>query len=184
MTWKRGQKAAAAPSCPCDAGRLDCDRFYLYGEHSPERRPSGSGHLQDDCCKRWPVAYQRERRLWPPTRRGGEQPGKYRRVWRNSCWGRHHHRRRTGHDSQRHHLDNRQEKRCRQLGATREWMGRDSNSRPPVCKTGILTRLDYPSGKTARRQLSGSILIVFGVAIGAIIIAANRMPFFQKMVGK
>jgi hypothetical protein len=32
-----------------------------------------------------------------------------------------------------------------------------------VCKTGILTRLDYPSGKTAR-QLSGSILIVFGVA--------------------
>ena len=42
-------------------------------------------------------------------------------------------------------------------------MGRDSNSRPPVCKTGILTRLDYPSGKTARRQLSGSILIVFEV---------------------
>ena len=26
-----------------------------------------------------------------------------------------------------------------------EWMGRDSNSRPPVCETGILTRLDYPS---------------------------------------
>ena len=26
-----------------------------------------------------------------------------------------------------------------------KWMGRDSNSRPPVCKTGILTRLDYPS---------------------------------------
>ena len=47
----------------------------------------------------------------------------------------------------------------------REWMGRDLNSRPPVCKTGILTRLDYPSGKTAR-QLSGSILIVFGVARG------------------
>jgi hypothetical protein len=43
-------------------------------------------------------------------------------------------------------------------------MGRDSNSRPPVCKTGILTRLDYPSGKTAR-QLSGSILIVFEDAI-------------------
>jgi hypothetical protein len=60
-------------------------------------------------------------------------------------------------------------------------MGRDLNSRPPVCKTGILTRLDYPSDKTARRQLSGSILIVFGVAIGAIIIAANRMPFLQKM---
>ncbi len=27
----------------------------------------------------------------------------------------------------------------------REWMGRDSNSRPPACKAGILTRLDYPS---------------------------------------
>jgi hypothetical protein len=26
-----------------------------------------------------------------------------------------------------------------------KWMGRDSNSRPPVCETGILTRLDYPS---------------------------------------
>ena len=24
-------------------------------------------------------------------------------------------------------------------------MGRDLNSRPPVCETGILTRLDYPS---------------------------------------
>ena len=47
----------------------------------------------------------------------------------------------------------------------KEWMGRDLNSRPPVCKTGILTRLDYPSDKTAR-QLSGSILIVFGVARG------------------
>ena len=33
----------------------------------------------------------------------------------------------------------------------KEWMGRDSNSRPPVCKTGILTRLDYPSDKTARQ---------------------------------
>ena len=73
----------------------------------------------------------------------------------------------------------------------REWMGRDLNSRPPVCKTGILTRLDYPSGKTAR-QLSGSILIVFGVAIivatfarGAIIIAAaNRTSFFQTTMGK
>jgi len=27
----------------------------------------------------------------------------------------------------------------------RQWMGRDSNSRPPACKAGILTRLDYPS---------------------------------------
>ena len=26
-----------------------------------------------------------------------------------------------------------------------KWMGRDSNSRPPVCETGILTRLDHPS---------------------------------------
>ena len=26
-----------------------------------------------------------------------------------------------------------------------KWMGRDLNSRPPVCETGILTRLDYPS---------------------------------------
>ena len=25
------------------------------------------------------------------------------------------------------------------------WMGRDSNSRSPVCETGIITRLDYPS---------------------------------------
>ena len=65
-------------------------------------------------------------------------------------------------------------------------MGRDLNSRPPVCKTGILTRLDYPSGKTAR-QLSGSILIVFGVAIivanlarGAIIIAAKRTSFRRR----
>jgi 4a-hydroxytetrahydrobiopterin dehydratase len=53
---------------------------------------------------------------------------------------------------------------CSKKLSSREWMGRDLNSRPPVCKTGILTRLDYPSGKTARRQLSGSILIVFGVA--------------------
>jgi hypothetical protein len=30
-----------------------------------------------------------------------------------------------------------------------EWMGRDSNSRPPVCETGILTRLDYPSAALA-----------------------------------
>jgi hypothetical protein len=54
------------------------------------------------------------------------------------------------------HIENSKERK-------RIWMGRDLNSRPPVCKTGILTRLDYPSGKTAR-QLSGSILIVFGVA--------------------
>ena len=27
----------------------------------------------------------------------------------------------------------------------REWMGRDLNSRPPVCETGIITRLDHPS---------------------------------------
>ena len=26
-----------------------------------------------------------------------------------------------------------------------QWMGRDSNSRPPACKAGILTRLDNPS---------------------------------------
>jgi hypothetical protein len=26
-----------------------------------------------------------------------------------------------------------------------KWMGRDLNSRPPVCETGIITRLDHPS---------------------------------------
>jgi hypothetical protein len=27
----------------------------------------------------------------------------------------------------------------------KEWMGRDLNSRPPVCETGIITSLDHPS---------------------------------------
>jgi hypothetical protein len=87
-------------------------------------------------------------------------------------------------------LTSRQRHRDTHTKEDREWMGRDLNSRPPVCKTGILTRLDYPSGKTAR-QLSGSILIVFGVAIivrtlarGAIIIAAKRTSFFQTTMGK
>jgi hypothetical protein len=31
-------------------------------------------------------------------------------------------------------------------------MGRDSDSRPPVCETGILTRLDYPSTAFAFEQ--------------------------------
>ena len=31
------------------------------------------------------------------------------------------------------------------LPNSREWMGRDLNSRPPVCETGIITSLDHPS---------------------------------------
>lgn len=27
----------------------------------------------------------------------------------------------------------------------KKWMGRDLNSRPPVCETGIITSLDHPS---------------------------------------
>ena len=30
-------------------------------------------------------------------------------------------------------------------GKDDKWMGRDLNSRPPVCETGILTKLDHPS---------------------------------------
>ena len=40
-----------------------------------------------------------------------------------------------------------------------KWMGRDSNSRPPACKAGILTRLDNPSDKTATQL---RVLIVLG----------------------
>ena len=45
----------------------------------------------------------------------------------------------------------------RNMRYNRKWMGRDSNSRPPVCETGILTRLDYPS--RSEHQFRGSILI-------------------------
>ena len=31
------------------------------------------------------------------------------------------------------------------IARLREWMGRDLNSRPPVCETGIITSLDHPS---------------------------------------
>ena len=43
--------------------------------------------------------------------------------------------------------ENLQSQKARSLSSAHEttWMGRDSNSRPPVCETGILTRLDYPS---------------------------------------
>ena len=33
------------------------------------------------------------------------------------------------------------------------WMGRDLNSRPPVCETGILTRLDHPSAELSCHRL-------------------------------
>lgn len=35
---------------------------------------------------------------------------------------------------------------CHDLIEKKRWMGRDLNSRSPVCETGILTKLDHPSG--------------------------------------
>jgi hypothetical protein len=47
------------------------------------------------------------------------------------------------------------------LGARKQkWMGRDLNSRPPVCETGIITMLDHPS-KAFRNNFSPLLYLLY-----------------------